>query len=428
MTYEAAQKLVDSLARFGMRFGLERMRSALEALGHPERAFRSLHVAGTNGKGSTCAFAAAILREGGHRVGLYTSPHLVRFSERIQVDGAPIADGAFARGVETILRAFPAAVAPGDPMTFFELTTALALWHFAQERVDVAVLEAGLGGRLDATNVVQPEVALVTRIGLDHTALLGDSLEAIALEKAGIFKPGARAIIARQAPAAHDALARAAGAFGAPLLAGVDFALEPGARGRFEYREAGLRLGDLELGLRGTHQRDNAETAIAAVRLAAPAVSGEAIRRGLANVKWPGRLERAGEDPITVLDGAHNPDGARALAQAVKALYSGHKVHLVLGALADKDARGIASELVPLASRVYACSPASERALSDGSMAQIVADLGGDGLRLGSVGTALGAARAAARAEPGPAMVLVAGSLYVVGEAKVWLASEGANR
>ncbi len=429
MTYEAAQKLVDSLGRFGMRFGLERMHAALAALGHPERAFRSLHVAGTNGKGSTCAFAAAMLRESGHRVGLYTSPHLVRFSERIQVDGEPIADEAFARGVEAIQRVFPAAVDPGDPMTFFELTTALALWHFAEARVEVAVLETGLGGRLDATNAVQPEVALVTRIGLDHTALLGGTLEAIAAEKAGIFKPGVRAIVARQAPAAREVLLRAASDLGArPLVAGEDFALEPAEGGRFEYREPSFRVQGLELGLAGPHQRENAEGAIAAARILAPHLSPEAIRRGLSGVKWPGRLERAAENPVTVLDGAHNPDGARALAQAVRGLFAGTRVHLVLGALSDKDVRGIASQLVPLAARVYACSPANERALSDAALLQLVHELGGQGQRLGAVADALGAARAAARAEPGPAMVLVAGSLYVVGEAKRALFDEREGR
>jgi dihydrofolate synthase/folylpolyglutamate synthase len=424
MDVAAAQALVDSLARFGMRFGLERTLRSLEALGHPERRFPSLHVAGTNGKGSTCAFAAAILRASGRKVGLYTSPHLLRFDERIRVDGTPIPDSSFAQGVAAILQAFPQALVEGDPLTFFELTTVLALWHFARERVELAVLETGLGGRLDATNAVDSRVALVTRIGLDHTALLGDGLAAIASEKAGIFKPGARTIIARQAPEALAVLraaARAAG--GAPLVAGVDFWLEPGAPGRFDYRAGDLLLRDLELGLLGAHQRENAESAIAAARLMEPQLPPEAIRRGLAGVEWPGRLERASLEPLTILDGAHNPDGARSLARSVRELWPLRRVHLVLGALADKDVRGIAAELLPLAERVYLCSPACDRALSVDALARLLASLEREGDRFDSVGAALDAARADARSRPDEAMVLVAGSLYVVGEAKRRLVS-----
>ncbi|HEY3447707.1 MAG TPA: folylpolyglutamate synthase/dihydrofolate synthase family protein [Myxococcales bacterium] len=424
MTPAEAQAFLDSRSQLGMRFGLDRMRRTLDALGRPERGLRVLHVAGTNGKGSTCAFASSVLRSAGLKVGMYTSPHLVRMNERIRVDGQDITDEAQARGVEALLAACPWAADPADPLTFFEVDTAIALRHFAQEKVDVAVLEVGLGGRLDATNAIERcDVALVTRIGLDHTKLLGDTLGAIAGEKAGIFKPAAHAVIARQEKEALDVLVAAAEKSSRSVhVAGRDFQLQSDAE-PFTFTSGDCRIPGLSLSLLGPHQRENAESAIQAALLVEPELDARAIRAGLASAVWPGRLEVVRRRPLTLLDGAHNPDGARSLAQAMAALFPGKRIHLVFGVLADKDVSGVASRLVPMAAHVWLASPESERALAAEDLARQVAPLGVPCSTHPSIGAALDAATASASAEGEGSLVLVAGSLYVVGEAKAHLAT-----
>ncbi|HCF60896.1 MAG TPA: bifunctional folylpolyglutamate synthase/dihydrofolate synthase [Myxococcales bacterium] len=416
MSLPEALRYLSSLSRFGMRFGLERIERLLEALEHPERAYRVLHVAGTNGKGSTCAFAASVLEQAGLRVGLYTSPHLVRFHERIRVAGAEICDEALVEGVEALKVAAARAKLGDEPLTFFEATTALALRHFAREKVEVVVLETGLGGRLDATNAVGSQVCAITRIGLDHTALLGSTLGAVAAEKAGIIKAGCQPVFARQAPEALSVLERRAGEIAASArVAGRDFGLE--GAGPFSFFSAGLRVENLELPLPGPHQLENAESAIEAARLLVPGIAPEAVRQGLRRTRWPGRFERAAEGPLTVLDGAHNPDGAAALARAVRALFPRARVHLVFGVLADQDVEGIARLLMPLAARVYVASPANERALAVDELEGLARRFGPGAKAYATVAEALRSARAEARAAGEGAMVLVAGSLCVVGEA-----------
>jgi dihydrofolate synthase/folylpolyglutamate synthase len=414
-----ARQYLATLSRLGMRFGLERMQRVLEALGHPERAFRVIHVAGTNGKGSTCAFAASILRQAGLRVGLYTSPHLVRFNERIQIDDQEIGEQALADAISATVEAIERAKIE-EPLTLFEVTTAAALWHFAHEKVDWVLLETGLGGRLDATNTVPSQVCAIARIGLDHTALLGSTLAEIAREKAGIFKRGATAVIGRQPAEALAQLLASARQVGIEArVAGEDFALEGEGEGPFVFRGAGLRAEGIRLPLAGPHQRENAELAIEAARLALGGLTESQVREGLRRTRWPGRLEVASRDPLTLLDGAHNPDGARALAEAMRALHSHARVHLVFGVLADKDVSGIAALLFPLAQRLYLASPVSDRALAIGPLEELA------GSRrhqiFGSVAGALHAAREAARQDGPDALVLVAGSLFMVGEAKVAL-------
>src|SRR5919197_1540724 len=280
-----ALDFLERLSPSVIRLGLDRIEAALNALGHPEREFPALHVAGTNGKGSTCAFAAECLWVQGHRVGLYTSPHLLRINERFRVDGAEIGDEQLGRRILEVLERYPAALDTPPPLTYFEVGTLVALWHFARERVDVAVLETGLGGRLDATTAARPAVTAITPIGLDHTALLGGTLEAIAREKAGIFKRGVPAVIARPAPEAMATLADAAAKREAPILReGRDFALEPGAGGGLGYRGARWEIGDLRLSLRGEHQVQNAAVALACLEVldaGGIAISPEAVRHGL---------------------------------------------------------------------------------------------------------------------------------------------------
>lgn len=392
---------LDGLEPLGMRFGLDRVERALAALGHPERAYPILQVAGTNGKGSTCAMAAAALEAAGHRTGLYVSPHLVRFNERIQVDGRPIDDAALDGAIAEVRRACPwhDAGGPEDRLTYFEFATLLGFLHFARARVGVAVVEVGLGGRLDATSAATPRVSAVARIGLDHVALLGDSVEAIAREKAGIFKPGVPAVVhAAQPPGALEALREEAARRGAP------FHVAPSAW-------------DGPVGLPGPHQRGNAALAAAALRLldgAGVPVPEAAIAEGIASARWPGRLETV---QGVLLDGAHNPDGAAALAAALRALHPRRPVELVFGVLADKDHRGMIEALAPAVRRFHLLAPDSPRALPPAALAAAVRPHGACDLHAG-VEEAIACAREAAR---DGALVCVAGSLYLVGAARAAL-------
>jgi dihydrofolate synthase/folylpolyglutamate synthase len=385
-----------------MRFGLERMERALDALARPERAFPVLHVGGTNGKGSTCAMAAAALRAAGHRVGLYTSPHLVAFEERIQVDGAPIDAAALAACIDEVRRACPwhEAAPDGERLTYFEFATLVGLLHFARERVGVAILEVGLGGRFDATNAVVPRVAAIARVGLDHTQLLGDTVEAIAREKAGIFKRGVPAVVhGQQPPAALEVLRAEAARRGAP------FRVAPA-------EWAG------PVALRGSHQRGNAALAAEALRLldaAGVAVPEAAIGDGIATARWPGRLEEVGG---VLLDGAHNPDGAAALASALGALHPGRPVELVFGVLADKDHAAMLEALAPAVRRLHLVAPASPRARPTASLRALAASRGVEADEHRDLAEAIACAR---RAAADGALVCVAGSLYLVGEARAIL-------
>lgn len=412
MTESDALALLDARARFGMRPGLETIRGMLGALGNPERRFRVVHVGGTNGKGSVSAMIASALRAAGHRTGLYTSPHLVRFHERIQVDGVDIAGGDLARAMARIrpaLDAFPEA-------TYFEVATALALQHFADAGVEVAVLEVGLGGRLDATNVIaSPLVTVVTNVTLEHTEVLGDTVEAIAREKGGIVKPGVPLVTGATGPALQE-LRAIADAQKTPVLAlGEDFVPQPiGADDAGQALEVhGLReLGEVRVPLLGAHQAENAALALAALDACDAAgvrVPPDAVRAGLAATRWRGRLERRGR---VLLDGAHNPAGAVALAQFLKD--RGIRPVLVFGALADKDWRAMIEVLAPHARDAIATRPPSPRALDPMEAARAFSQSGIFGMVVEDVGHALRTAEGIA----GPdGTVLVTGSLYLVGDA-----------
>jgi dihydrofolate synthase/folylpolyglutamate synthase len=338
-------------------------------------------------------------------VGLYTSPHLTRFHERIRVDGRAISDEDLAARVEEVRRACPwhEAGIEGDRLTYFEFATLVGLLHFAREKVDAAVLEVGLGGRFDATNAVTPLVAVVTRVGLDHMQLLGNRIEDIAREKAGIFKAGVPAVVARaQPPEALAVLREEAARRGAPF-----------------HVAAGAWAGPVAL--RGPHQMGNAALAAAALRLldaTGVSVPEPCIAQGIARARWPGRLEEVGG---VVLDGAHNPDGAAALAAALPALYPGRPVELVFGVLADKDHAGMLAALAGSARRVHLAAPDSPRARAPASYRE----LAGRSFPAVDEHRDLATALDCARREAGDgALVCVAGSLYLVGEARVLLSAD----
>jgi dihydrofolate synthase/folylpolyglutamate synthase len=397
------------------KLGLERIRAVLEALGRPQDGCRLVHVAGTNGKGSTCAMIAAGLRAAGFRTGLFTSPHLAEPTERIQIDGVPLSAEDFAAAFDRVHTAVEDLLRAGTidlHTTYFETVTAMALDVFAG-RTDVVVLEVGLGGRLDATNVVMPALAVITPIDFDHEQFLGRSLDAIAGEKAGILKAGVPAVFSRQRPEAARVLHERAAALGIPVIRAAgwtvhDLELDAGGS-RFEVH--GLHL---HCPLAGEHQVGNAVTAAAA--LTALEVPAAAIESGIAATRWPGRLERVSDDPAIVLDGAHNPAGARALAAYLDRFYRGRRVRLIFGAMRDKAIDEIAGILFPRAAEVIVTAPHQSRALAPDALAA-AADHP-NMRRAADLAEALAMARA--DAAPGDA-IFVTGSLFLVAEARAIL-------
>ena len=330
----------------GMDFKLERVALALQRLGDPHRRFVSLHIGGTNGKGSVAAMLHAVLGAAGYRTGLYTSPHLVDLTERVRVGSQDISRDEV---VSLTAEVRAAAAARGVDLTFFEFLTVMAFLHFARRSVEVAVVEVGLGGRLDATNVIDPAAAVITTIGLDHMQWLGNTHAAIAAEKGGIIKTGRPLVLGRIEGEAAAVLRALAADRGAALVeAGRDYRIAGGAGVDFD--GLGWHLHDLPLALRGAHQRDNAGTALAtlaAVRDRLP-VGENAIRSGLAAVRWPGRLDVVATAPLTILDGAHNVDGVAALARELPGLLDGRPLHLLFAVMGDKDWRPMVDILAPL--------------------------------------------------------------------------------
>ncbi|MBI3456162.1 MAG: bifunctional folylpolyglutamate synthase/dihydrofolate synthase [Candidatus Rokubacteria bacterium] len=406
-----------------MRPGLERIQSLLDHLGRPESGLRILHVAGTNGKGSVSALAEAILRAAGYRTGLYTSPHLLDLAERIRIDGAPIAPAELACLAEALA---PRLEAGG--ITFFEAMTALALAAFRDAGVDVAVLEVGLGGRWDATNVGAPLASVITRVDYDHQEYLGSRLEEIAAEKAAIIKGGV-ALSAAQAPEVMAVLRARCRAVGVPLLVeGRDLRAElvqTDLRGhRLHLAGPGWEIRDLDVALPGLFQRANAALAVGAVRALASAagftVSVAAIRSGCAEVRWPGRFQvipGEGGRPALVLDGAHNPGGAAALAASLVRDFPGSRLALVVGISADKDRAGILKALAPLAARLILTAAANPRATPP---AELLAALPPVEARV-TLASGADEALRLALAEPDVNVVCVTGSLFLVADALRWL-------
>lgn len=403
-----------------VKWDLARMRTLLAELGDPHRVGRFLHVAGTNGKGSTCAMLEAALRVSGLRTGLYTSPHLNSPRERIVVDGAPISEtdwvAAFTDVHGAAERMLAADRIDAHP-SFFETVTAMAFVAFARARLDMVVLETGLGGRLDATNVVEPEAAVITPIDFDHEAFLGSSIESIAAEKAGILKAGRPAVFAAQRPEALRVLENRA--------LELDIEVRHSSAWRIENPKYGpwgssfTLVADeeipIECPLPGVHQVENARTAVTALTLLG--IPAAAIRAGIASAKWPGRLERFGGVAETILDGAHNPAGARALADYIRRFFAAAPVRLIFGAMRDKAVEEVTNTLFPLAEEIILTAPAQPRALHPRSLAAMLDDAYQDRVRVAeSIREALGLA--AERDRTRPMTTFVTGSLFLVGEAR----------
>ncbi|HEX6972212.1 MAG TPA: folylpolyglutamate synthase/dihydrofolate synthase family protein [Limnochordia bacterium] len=420
----AGLSYLQGLTKFGVRPGLERIERLLDGLDRPHLAYPCVHVAGTNGKGGTAAMIAAILRATGLRVGLYTSPHLISYHERIRVDGSPISDDDLAAGFDAVI---PLAEAIGtDPdlggPTEFEVGTALAFLHFARSAVDVAVVEVGLGGRWDATNVIEPEVAVITPIGMDHTDRLGSTLEAIAGEKAGIIKAGRPVVLGVQPPAARRVLLERAERVGAPVIelgGAVSWRVVRSDRSGVWCSIRARGAYDVHLGLLGSHQAENAAAAVAACEVLAERgfpIGEQAIRSGLAGVVWPGRMQLIGERPLVLLDGAKNPQAALTLARGLtEVIPDGTRLVFVVGVQGDKALESMLAAVLPLGAAAVATQASSSRLapFSPEALAQSARRYLADVCAVCPAAAAL--EEAIRRAGPDGA-VCAWGSLYLIGE------------
>ncbi len=417
MSYASSVRFLYSLGnelKIGAKWDLKRMRALLAALGNPESGRRFVHVAGTNGKGSTCAMLASILSASGLRTGLYTSPHLEQPTERIRIDGNEISEGEFSAVFDQVHAAAEQLEAEGSTdgyPSYFEIVTAMAFLVF-REDTEISVIEVGLGGRLDATNVISPEMTVITPVSFDHEAFLGNTLESIASEKAGILKPGVPLVLARQAPEAETLVLEQASQLAVPVHHTRDVAVS-----HLRLTAYGCEFEAYSLPVRhslpGRHQVENATAAIVAARLLG--TGQEAIQKGLAEVRWPGRLELVSRDPDFILDGAHNPAGARALAQYIREFCSGRPVWIVYGTMRDKAIDEVTAELFPLADRLILTAPDFPRALR----AEAIAAVTEHPNRV--VTSNLPEAIQIANAAPKDAAVFFTGSLFIVGEARARL-------
>jgi len=424
MDYQSALDYISSFGRFGSRPGLERMQWVLERLGHPEADLHFIHVGGTNGKGSTTALIHNILHAAGYRVGMYTSPYLESFTNRIGAEGKDIHTEALTTLVERLKPYFEEVNRSSlGPITQFEVTTLLALAYYRELSLDFIVWEVGLGGRLDATNVVKPLVSVITNVGLDHTEVLGDTLGKIAAEKAGIIKLQVPVVTAVEEEEPLAVITETAAKLQAPIYRlGQEFTYK---RNWFTFEEQSLdysdtywRLNDLRLQLMGAHQCKNAATALAAIsqlRQRGFTIPEQACRVGLAATRWPGRLEVMKKEPLVLVDGAHNPHGTLALQQALREYFPGQKIFMVLGILQDKARAEMLGHLLPHASRVIFTAPAYGRAtdpqllLQEAAMHQVPATAAK------SVADAVDQALALLSDDE---VLLIAGSLYTVAEAR----------
>lgn len=417
MDYRQAVEFVESSSIVRERYGLEKLQQALHLLGDPHHHTEFVHIAGTNGKGSTAAMTASVLQTAGYRTGLYTSPHLMRYNERMQIDGVPISDEDFVEAASQVQRVCEQL---GGVPIVFEVLTLMALWYFAQQHCDIVVLEVGIGGLLDSTNVIpSPKAAIITQLGMDHTETLGNTLEEIAAQKGGIVKEGTPTVMALQEPSAVAVVQQICDKHHAPLaLADPERlrVLDASVAGQtLEDRE----YGKLKLPLAGEHQRKNAANvleAVAMLRTQGYRISDDDVREGIAKTVWPARFERLSTAPDFILDGGHNPQCLHAATAALREYYPGQKVVFLVGMMADKDTDHMLAEMASIAKSFVCIRPDSPRAMQPQLLAQQLTE------RFHLPACACGSVRegiAEATRQAGKEGVVCAlGSLYLAGEVR----------
>jgi dihydrofolate synthase/folylpolyglutamate synthase len=414
-TYNRCLKTMYGLRRFGIILGLETIAGILNALGNPQNNFASIHLAGTNGKGSVAAALSSILHEAGYKVGLYTSPHLVRFNERICINNRQIADADVVKSFKAVQQVHHGDRSP----TFFEFATAMALYEFGRQKVDWAVIETGMGGRFDATNVIQPAMSIITNVSMEHRDYLGNTLARIAREKAGIIKQGAPVVTAIKQRQARAVVRRVAGKESAPLyILGKNFKVRRKGAGEFSYYGIENTWHKMHTPLLGRYQVENAALAIAACELLnkdKAEIPRKKIQEGLTKTRWPGRLEIVSDNPLVILDGAHNLIAARNLARFLSKNLSRRRITLVVGILDDKPYGAMLKSLLPVCSRAIVTRAKTERALAPQRLYAAAKKIISDVTVIPEVAAA--ARQAIETANPND-VICIAGSLYVVGEAK----------
>lgn len=427
MTFEQAQaylvELIDERRSRG-RLGLDRMRALLHELGNPQNAYATVHVGGTSGKGSTATMIAAVLRASGKRTGLHTKPHLHSVTERAWVDGGAIKEERFGGLLETMIPAIERVAAIAGRPSYYEALLALAFLYFSLEHVDVAVVEVGVGGRLDGTNVIVPKVAVITSVGFDHTEILGDSIEAIAAEKAGIAKPGVPLVVGVENRQALDVVERIAGRAGAPMTlvdSVSEIALSDGDERNFFVTTRAARY-DVRLPIFGAFQRRNAQCAIVALEALPPELQPSTgdVERGLSTVAIPGRMEIFSGTPTVVLDIAHNAEKSQHLAEALREHFTGRRFHAIVAIGQGKDARSILAALAPLAESVTFTSfeAAGRHAITPEELTGIAASLGIQAMHANDPRDAFARASELAHDD---GIVLVTGSTFIVSEIRAML-------
>ena len=419
-SYQEAVRYLFSLQKYGIKFGLSKTSNLLKVFGNPHKGQKYVHFAGTNGKGSVAAFVASILKEAGLKVGLYSSPHLVRFTERFRINDKEITNEKAAALIEELRDAF----VQKEPPTFFEVTTAMALIYFARENTDIAIMEAGMGGRLDATNVITPLVSVITNISMEHQFFLGSRLLDIAGEKAGIIKKNIDVVTGATQPAVINLFKSIAKEKNAPLWR-VGKEIRYRTTGdRFHYYGLKRRHNNLHLGLRGRFQFRNAALALAVVELLEEKgfeISSEDIREGLSNTTWPGRMQIVARNPTIMLDGAHNPAAIRALAKSIKAGFKYKRLILVIGVMEDKDIGQLLRGIVPVSDYVIYTRPVYSRAADPGILMAEAMPLQKPGEMIHVLTRAVDRAREIANPKD---LIIICGSLFTVGEAMRYLIPE----
>ena len=401
--------------RFGIKLGLSTIKRILVGLGNPQDTFACIHVAGTNGKGSVASSLASILHRSGYKTGLYTSPHLVRFNERIQINNRPITNEKVVTSYSAVKDAH---FGKRDP-TFFEFTTAMALFEFAAQKVDWAVIETGMGGRLDATNIINPALSIITNISLEHRAYLGNTLAQIAGEKAGIIKKRTPLVTGIRQKKVFAEVKRIAAKKKAPLFRlGTDFKVRRNQGQTFSYYGIGNVWHNLQTALPGSYQVDNAALVLAACELIGKnnaVITRNNIQEGLSKNHWPGRLEVVSNNPFIILDGAHNLAAARNLAKFLSTNLAGKAITLVVGILDDKPYKAMLKSLLKPVNRVILTRAKINRALEPGRLYEVAQNLNAEAVIIPDVGQAI---KKAIETTPRHGAICIAGSLYVVGEAK----------